>query len=337
MGKTRVPAWMGSAVVRSIGIPVVLMLVGYQAVVRLFGHNDYFMFVLTLACINVILATSLNLINGFTGQFSLGHAGFMAVGAYFAGSLTKFAHWSFVPALLVGALAAAVAGMLVGLPTLRLRGDYLAIATLGFGEIIRMLIIASDQIGLRFLEGPRGVMGITKYTTFAWAYALAGLTVWLIANFIWSTHGRACVSIREDEIASEAMGVDTTRYKVMAFTFGAACAGLAGGLHGHFLQLLHPSSYDFMKSVDYLVMIVVGGMGSLTGSAIAAVFLTVFTELLRKAMELRMIVYALSLVVIMLTRPQGLLGGKEMSLGVFRHLVPGGGRPKARSGERGVA
>ncbi|NPV69065.1 MAG: branched-chain amino acid ABC transporter permease [Firmicutes bacterium] len=321
---------------RTFVAPAVALAVMYKVVVALFGRNDYYMYVLTLACMNVILATSLNLINGFTGQFSLGHAGFMAVGAYVAGSLTKFAQISFIPALLVGAVAAAMAGVLVGLPTLRLKGDYLAIATLGFGEIIRMLIIASDQIGMKFLEGPRGVMGITKFTSFAWAYLLAAISVWVIANFIWSTHGRACISVREDEVAAEAMGVDTTRYKVMAFSIGAGFAGLAGGLHGHFLQMLHPSSYDFLKSVDYIVMVVVGGMGSLTGSVVAAVFLTVFNEVLRRVMELRMLVYASCLVAIMLTRPQGLLGGKEFSLGIFRFLVPPSKRPSVRSDERGV-
>ena len=322
---------------RTIVLPVVALAAVYQIVVVAFGKNDYYMYVLTLACMNVILATSLNLINGFTGQFSLGHAGFMAVGAYMAGSLTKFLGVSFVPALLVGAVCAAMAGVLVGLPTLRLRGDYLAIATLGFGEIIRMLIIASDQIGLGFLEGPRGVMGISKFTTFAWAFLFAGVTVWVIANFIWSTHGRACISVREDEVAAEAMGVDTTRYKVMAFSIGAGFAGLAGGLHAHFLQMLHPSSYDFLKTVDYMVMVVVGGMGSLTGSAVAAVLLTVFNEVLRKMMELRMLVYAVCLIAVMLTRPQGLLGGKEFSLGLLRFLVPASKRHSARGDERGVA
>ncbi len=322
---------------RTFVVPIVVLAAVYYLVVALFGRNDYYMYVLTLACMNVILASSLNLINGFTGQFSLGHAGFMAVGAYMAGSLTKFAQVPFIPALFVGAVAAAAAGVLVGLPTLRLRGDYLAIATLGFGEIIRMLVIASDQIGLKFLEGPRGVMGIVKHTSFAWAYLFAAVTTWVIANFIWSTHGRACISVREDEVAAEAMGVNTTRYKVMAFSLGAGFAGLAGGLHAHFLQMLHPSSYDFLKTVDYIVMVVVGGMGSLTGSAAAAVLLTVFNEVLRKVMELRMLVYAVCLIIVMLTRPQGLLGGKEFSLGIFQLLVPSSKRPGARSDERGVA
>ncbi len=327
---------MVSGFVRTFVAPAAALVVLYQLVLAAFGKNAYYMYVLTLSCMNVILAASLNLINGFTGQFSLGHAGFMAVGSYVAGSLTKFSHWSFIPAIVVGAFGAAAAGVLVGLPTLRLRGDYLAIATLGFGEIIRMVIIASDQVGLKFLEGPRGVMGITKYTSFGWAYVLAALSVLAIANFIWSTHGRACVSVREDEVAAEAMGINTTKYKVMAFCIGAGFAGLAGGLHGHFLQLLHPASYDFMKSIDYLVMVVVGGMGSLTGSVVAAVFLTVFNEILRRFLELRMLIYAICLIIIMLTRPQGLLGGKEFSLGIFKHLVLSKGRSEAGSGEHGL-
>ncbi len=302
------------------------------------GTNEYYQHILTLSAINVILAVSLNLINGLTGQFSLGHAGFMAVGAYFSGSLTYFAKVPYVPALLVGALAAGVAGFLVGLPTLRLRGDYLAIATLGFAEIIRVLIVGSESIGLKFLAGPRGVQGIPGYTNFGWAYFFMLVTILVLRNFTNSTHGRACVAVREDEVAAEAMGVDTTRYKVLAFSLGAGFAGLAGGLFAHLLQLLHPDSYGFLKSVDYVVMVVMGGMGSMTGSALAAIFLTVFNEVLRKALELRMVIYALVLVAIMLFRPQGLLGSRELSVNTFRRLGNLVRRGRGQGGgRRGVA
>ncbi|HHV79673.1 MAG TPA: branched-chain amino acid ABC transporter permease [Firmicutes bacterium] len=308
--------------VRRFVVPAVASTALYWILVSIAYRNDYYMYVLTMCAINVIGATSLNLINGFTGQFSLGHAGFMAVGAYVAGSLTKFGHWPFVGALLAGMAGAAVAGFLVGLPTLRLRGDYLAIATLGFGEIIRMLIINSDKLGLKFLEGPRGVPGIKRYSTFGWAFFFAVVTVWILANYIWSTHGRACGAVKEDEVAAEAMGVGTTTYKVMSFTIGASFAGLAGGLHAHLLQLLHPASYDFLKSCDFLVMIVVGGMGNLTGSVLGALFVTLITEALRKLLELRMLAYAVGLICVMLFRPEGLFGTREFSLGALRFLAP---------------
>ncbi|MCL4424424.1 MAG: branched-chain amino acid ABC transporter permease [Firmicutes bacterium] len=309
----------------------------YLVLNLLFGSNEYFSHVMTLAAINVILAVSLNLINGFTGQFSLGHAGFMAVGAYMAGGLTFFLKVPFLLALAAGSLAAGIVGFLVGLPTLRLRGDYLAIATLGFGEIIRVLIINSDSIGLPMLGGPRGVRGIPGYTSFGWAYLFAVITVLVIANFINSTHGRACISIREDEVAAEAMGIDTTRYKVLAFSIGAAFAGLAGGLFAHQLQLLHPDSYTFLKSVDHLTMVVLGGMGSITGAAVAGIFITVFSEALREVQDLRMIVYSLSLIVIMLVRPQGLMGGRELRLETFRRLLPNRRTAQTGGGARGTA
>lgn len=298
-------------------VPAVLLVVLYYGLLFAFGDNAYYMRIVTFAGINIIMAVSLNLINGFTGQFSIGHAGFMGVGAYIAAVMTKFFGINFIVALVGGALGAALAGLLVGLPTLRLKGDYLAIATLGFGEIIRVIIINLDVVG-----GPRGLMGIMPYTTYFWTFFFTVLTVIVIANFVNSTHGRACISIRDDEIAAEAMGINTTKYKVLAFTIGAGFAGLAGGLFAHRLMIIHYSSFDFLNSVNYLLMIVIGGMGSTTGSIIAAVFLTWLTEALRKAAELRMVIYSLLLIVIMLVRPQGLLGGKELALRTLSGLDP---------------
>jgi branched-chain amino acid transport system permease protein len=281
----------------------------YSVVMFAFSRDLYYMQILTLAAINVIMAVSLNLINGYTGQFSIGHAGFMGVGAYTAAFLTTELKVPFLAALAVGSLSSALVGLLVGLPTLRLRGDYLAIATLGFGEIIRVIIINLERIG-----GARGYIGVPSITDFSWAFAFAILTIVIIRHFINSTHGRACLAIREDEIAASAMGIDTTKYKVLAFAIGAGFAGLAGGLFAHLLTFLHPSSFDFMKSVDYLVMVVLGGWGSITGPASAAVALTIVNELLRGFAELRMLVYAVILISIMLLRPQGLLAGKELTL-----------------------
>lgn len=292
------------------------LIVAYFAVTQLFGGNRYYMQLATLASINIIMATSLNLINGFTGQFSIGHAGFMGVGAYVAAYLTLTYHVPYIGALLIGASASALIGFLVGLPTLRLRGDYLAIATLGFGEIIRVTII-----NLEFIGGPRGLMGISFYTTFGWAYLFMVLSVVVIVNFINSTHGRACLAIREDEVAAEAMGVNTTGYKVLAFTMGAFFAGLAGGLFGHLLMFLHPDSFGFLRSIDYLLFIVVGGMGSTTGALASAVLLTLLTEALRQVGDLRMIIYSLSLILVMLLRPQGLMGGKELTFQAIQSLL----------------
>ncbi|NLY31030.1 MAG: branched-chain amino acid ABC transporter permease [Firmicutes bacterium] len=275
----------------------------------------YFSGVLVVALINVILAVSLNLINGFTGQFSLGHAGFMAVGAYVSSLLTIYLDWPFPVVLLIAALVSALLGFVIGLPTLRLKGDYLAIATLGFGEIVRVVLLNLDITG-----GPRGLGGIFPKTTFFSAELVALLTIIVIGNIIRSSHGRAFVAVREDEIAAEAMGIDTTLYKVLAFSIGAAFAGVAGGLFAHHQMFIDPRSFTFQRSIEILVMVVLGGLGSITGSIIAAVVLTILPEALRGMAEYRMIVYALLLIGLMLVRPQGLFGTKEIGdfLGIER-------------------
>lgn len=278
--------------------------------------NPYLMRILILSGINIVLAVSLNLINGHTGQFSLGHAGFMAVGGYAAAAFSVYVGPSlgeglstltFVIALLFGAAIAAVSGLLIGIPTLRLRGDYLAIATLGFGEIIRVMILNLDSLG-----GARGFTNIPSHTTLFWVYAIVALCVALHANLIRSRHGRALLAIREDETAAEAMGVPTTRYKVEAFVIGAAFAGLAGGLFGHYLMYLHTNSFTFMKSIEVVIMVVLGGMGSITGSIGAAVVLTILPEALRGVREYRMVIYSLLLIVLMIARPQGIFGTREL-------------------------
>jgi len=267
----------------------------------------YFSGILVIAWINVILAVSLNLINGFTGQFSLGHAGFMAVGAYASGLLTIYLDWPFPIVLIIAGLISALIGLLIGLPTLRLRGDYLAIATLGFGEIVRVVLL-----NLRITGGPRGLGGIAPKTTFFSAEVVAIITVVVISNIIRSSHGRALVAIREDEIAAEAMGIDTTKYKVLAFSVGAAFAGIAGGLFAHHQMFIDPRSFTFQRSIEILVMVVLGGLGSITGSIVAAVVLTILPEALRGMAQYRMIVYSLLLIGLMLVRPQGLFGTKEL-------------------------
>ncbi|MFM7101265.1 MAG: branched-chain amino acid ABC transporter permease [Verrucomicrobiota bacterium] len=263
--------------------------------------------------INLTLVASLNLINGFTGQFSLGHAGFMAVGAYLSALLTTTlgprlgwpAHllqWVLFPAsLLLGGLLAALAGLAVGTPSLRLKGDYLAIVTLGFGEIIRVLLQNIDAVG-----GARGLVGIAPHTNLFWAFGTAAVTVYVVWGLLHSTFGRGFLAVADDEVAAEAMGLDTTRYKITAFVTGAFFAGVAGGLYAHLKGYLNPAGFDFNKSIEIVVMVILGGMGRHVGVLLAAVLLTVLSEVLRKFGDYRMILYSLLLILLMLTRPQGL-------------------------------
>jgi len=290
--------------------------------------SPYLLQIVVLCGINVILAVSLNLINGFTGQFSIGHAGFMALGAYGSAmfSLGVGRNWvsaleaagapaslaaapALLMALLLGGLLAALAGYLVGLPSLRLRGDYLAIVTLGFGEIIRVLILNIDVVG-----GPRGLPGIPAWANVFWVGLGVAAVLVLARHLANSTHGRALFAIRDDEVAAEALGVDTTSYKVLAFVLGAFFAGVAGGLFAHFLSYLNPNSFTFIKSIEVIAMVVLGGMGSISGSVLAAIILTLLPEVLRPVKQYRMVIYSLMLIVLMITRPQGLLGTRELRL-----------------------
>ena len=263
---------------------------------------------LIFAGINIILAASLNLINGYTGQFSLGHAGFMAVGAYVGVVLTTNFQMAFPVASLVGGITAGLLGALIGLPTLRLRGDYLAIATLGLGEIVRIVIINVPYVG-----GAAGFKGIPHHTDFTWVFCLMLVTLFIIKNFVNSRHGRACLAIRENEIAAESMGVNTTRYKVLAFSIGAFFAGVAGVLFGHNMYILSPASFTFMQSFNILIMVVMGGLGSMTGSIAGALVVTFLSAALASFPNARMIIYALALILLMFYRPQGLFGYVEVT------------------------
>lgn len=290
--------------------------------------SPYLFMILMYAGINITLAVSLNLVNGITGQFSIGHAGFMSVGGYASAflSLTYLDGIQivglplaisngllFAVSLLTGGLVAAALGYVVGLPSLRLKGDYLAIVTLGFGEIIRVVFLNIDAVG-----GARGMPGIPKLANFGWIYAVAFLCIYILNRIMHSSHGRAFLAVREDEIAAQAMGINTTRYKVSAFVIGAFFAGVAGGLFAHYLTYLNPKIFDFNRSFEIIIMVVLGGMGSMTGATFAALFLTGLKELLRPlqdltGIDLRMVIYSLLLIVLMLTRPNGLMGTKELS------------------------
>ena len=281
------------------------------------GHIDpYYLDVITGVGINVILAVSLNLVNGYTGQFSLGHAGFMSVGAYLSAAVTlllgpKLLGDSggsdlaqglvFLGALIAGGLGAALAGLAVGIPSLRLKGDYLALVTLGFGEIIRVVFQNVESLG-----GALGLNGIPNYTTVFWVYSFAALTVFTVVCLVRSTYGRGFLATRDDEIASESVGLNTTRYKIVAFVVGAFFAGVAGGLYGHFKLTITPTGFDFTKSIEIVVMVILGGMGNTPGVILAAILLTVLPEVLRAVDQYRMVLYSLLLIVLMLVRPKGL-------------------------------
>ncbi|MFH5836351.1 branched-chain amino acid ABC transporter permease [Proteiniclasticum sp. C24MP] len=259
--------------------------------------------------INIILAVSLNLITGFTGQLSLGHAAFMSIGAYASGILTAKLGLPFIAGILGAALAAALAGVLIGVPTLRLKGDYLAIATLGFGEIIRII-----GLNWKYVGGAMGLNDIPRYTNWTWLYWIIVLTVVIIWNFLSSYNGRAVISIKEDEIASTSMGVNTNYYKVLVFTIGALFAGIAGALYANYFYFIKPDSFGFMKSVDILVIVVLGGLGSIRGSIISAIALSLVSLSLQGIPELRMVIYAVILFIMMVYKPQRILGS-------FRKLV----------------
>lgn len=269
------------------------------------------------AGINVILAVSLNLVVGFTGQLALGHAGFMAVGAYVSTVLTMNFGLPFPVAILLGALAALVMGILIGLPTLRLRGDYLAIATLGFGEIIRGLLVNIEYVG-----GAAGINGIPMKTNWTWVYLMAVITIIIIRNMIISRQGRACITIRDDEVAAELMGIDTTYYKTLAFSLGAFFAGVAGALYAHYFFMIQPATFALQKSFDALVIVVLGGLGSITGSVLAALGVTFMNAALIQLGAFRMVIYSLLLIAVMIFRPQGLMGNKEFSLSVLDRVIP---------------
>jgi branched-chain amino acid transport system permease protein len=271
----------------------------------------YFQIIIYIG-INIILASSLNLINGFAGQFSLGHAGFMAIGAYTSSIITASLHLEggsllnytiFAGALIAGGLMASFFGLLVGIPSLRLKGDYLAITTLGFGEIIRVIIQNMD-----FLGAARGFSGVPKLANFFWVYAVVAILIFFLHNLIKSTYGKGFLAVRDDEIAAEATGISATRLKVVAFVTGAFFAGIAGGLYAHFITYINPSQFGFLRSFEIVVMVVVGGMGSIPGVILAAILLTVLPEALRAIAQYRMVIYALLLIIIMLVRPQGLFG-----------------------------
>jgi len=262
--------------------------------------------------INIILAVGLNLVVGFSGQLALGHAGFMAIGAYATGVLltNMMSTAGFIMSILLGMLLAGILALIVGIPTLRLRGDYFAIATLGASEIIRVAILNLPEI----TNGAVGISGIPLIVDWRFAFFAAALTILAVTNYIRSSPGRATISIREDEIAAESLSIKTTYYKNLAFLIGAVTAALAGSIHASYFGVINPGQFTFNKSIDILIIVVFGGIGSVTGSVVAAIVLGVINVYLQQFGALRMIVYALVLILIMIFRPSGLMGNVEFSL-----------------------
>ena len=319
-------------------VNILLLLAVYFLINTLIGTgtiSKYYARMLNPVGIYIIAAVSLNLTCGFLGQLPLGHAGFMAVGAYTAALISKNLNLgndnlTFLIALVAGGLVAAVFGIIIGLPALRLRGDYLAIITLGFGEMIKVIIL-----NLKFTGGALGIKSIPRYTNFTWIFIFCVITIFVSYTLIHSKAGRAIVSIRENEIAAESCGVNTTYYKTLAFTLAAFFAGIAGGLLAHHTAIITPSDFGFMKSIEILVMVVLGGMGSIVGSVLAATGLTILPELLRAFSDYRMVVYSLLLVVVMIFKPSGLMGRYELSLGnSFDALVNRIKAPKSKKSHK---
>ena len=296
----------------------VLLLAGYGLITFLASAgvlNDFYLQILQQIGINIILAVGLNLIVGFSGQFSLGHAGFMAIGAYAAAIIgSKSATYpAFFAAMVLGALIAGTVALIVGIPTLRLKGDYLAIATLGVSEIIRILIINGGDL----TNGAAGILGIPAFTNWQMVYFFVVITTILTINFLRSPIGRATLSVREDEIAAESVGVNTTKIKVVAFVFGAITASIAGSLQAGFIGSVVPKDYTFINSINVLIIVVFGGLGSMTGTIVAAILLGILNMVLQNVASIRMIIYSLALILVMIFRPGGLLGTWELNFSRF--------------------
>ncbi|MEW6388742.1 MAG: branched-chain amino acid ABC transporter permease, partial [Thermodesulfobacteriota bacterium] len=280
--------------------------------------NPYLVMILMYVGINMILTLSLNLVNGYMGEFSVGHAGFMGIGAYVASILTvwvlpgAWAPWLFPGVLVVGGLAAALAGLVVAFPSFKTRGDYLAIVTLAFNMIVKSILENLEVLG-----GPRGFLGMPRLTTLTWVVAWVLVTLYLCRNLVYSNFGRGLTAIREDEVAANLTSVDTRRLKLYAFCVSAFLAGVAGGLFAHLLQFINPRSFSILKSTDMLVMVYLGGVGSLAGSLLGATIFTILLEALRPLGLWRWVVGPLMLVLLMVFRPKGIMGFKEA-----RWLVP---------------
>ncbi|MGQ9610242.1 MAG: branched-chain amino acid ABC transporter permease [bacterium] len=305
----------------TVSIALVVLYVVIIITSRIGILSSYFLQILMFIGINIVMTVSLGMINGFTGQFSIGHGGFMAVGAYTSVFFTTIifqlmgyqplgqtilGYLLFFISVIIGGILSALMGFLIGLPTLRLKGDYLAIVTMAFGEVIRTIIRVSDPLG-----GPRGVSGVPAMTTITIVFIFTIGSVWLMRNFLYSTYGRASRAIRDNEIAAELSGVNTTRQKILVFTISALFAGFSGALYAHILQFIHPDNFTFMKSIEYLIYLYIGGSNCISGAITGAAIFTFIPEIFRGLQSWRMVIYSLVLIIIMLFRPHGIMGNFE--------------------------
>lgn len=277
--------------------------------------NEYLMGILTLAGINLMTVLGLSLLTGFTGLFSFGHAGFMAIGGYATALMTVNFKWPFIPALLVGGLAAALVSGAIGKVTLNLKGDYFCIATLGFGEAIRLIL---DNV--QFFGGARGWPGIPYYTNIYNVIGINIVAIIVLANLIRSRHGRNMIAIREEELASRIIGIDVFKYKMTSLMISAAYAGIAGGLMGHYMTFLQPKMFSLAKSTELTIIVIFGGLGSISGSVLGALVLTSLPEILRAFYSWRLVCYGLAVIFIMISRPEGLMGGYELTPSSMKKL-----------------
>ncbi|EKQ51656.1 MULTISPECIES: branched-chain amino acid ABC transporter permease [unclassified Clostridium] len=304
-------------------ITTVVLVVIYMFLMFLVNQgiiSDYILRIMKEIGIFLIAALGLNLILGFTGQFTMGHAAFMSIGAYGSAIMTKNFNMPLPVSLLVGIILSAILAALIGYPILRLKGDYLAICTLGFGEIVKVVIQNVDYLG-----GARGISAIPTKTSFLIVFLGVALCYAILRNLINSSKGRAIMSVREDEIAAEAMGINSTKYKMISFIIGSSMAGLAGGLYAHFNTFIDPASFNFSKSIELITYVVLGGMGSLSGTVLGTSILIYLPESLRGLSDVikdyRMLIYALLLVMMMIFRPQGILGTREISIANIKKFI----------------
>lgn len=277
--------------------------------------NTYIEGILILAGINLMAVLGLSLLTGFTGLFSFGHAGFMAIGGYASAMLTVKFHWPLIPALLAGGFVAALFSAVIGKVTLNLKGDYFCIATLGFGEAIRLIL---DNV--QYFGGARGWPGIPNYTNIWNVVAINLLAIILLANLIRSRHGRSMIAIREEELASQIIGINVFKHKMVSLMLSASYAGIAGGLMAHYMTFLQPKMFSLVKSTELIIIVIFGGLGSISGSVLGALVLTALPEVLRSFSRWRLVCYGLAVIIIMISRPEGLLGGYELTPSSIKKL-----------------
>jgi branched-chain amino acid transport system permease protein len=277
--------------------------------------NEYILGIFTLAGINLMTVLGLSLLTGFTGLFSFGHAGFMAIGGYATALMTLKFHWPFIPSLLVGGLAAALVSAVLGKVTLKLKGDYFCIATLGFGEAVRLILDNVQTFG-----GARGWPGIPHYTNFWNVLGINIVAIIILANLIHSRHGRNMIAVREEELASQIVGINVFKYKMISLVISAAYAGIAGGMMGHYMTFLQPKMFSLAKSTELTIIVIFGGLGSISGSVLGALVLTSLPEILRAFSSWRLVFYGLAVIFIMISRPEGLMGGYELTPSSMKRL-----------------